>query len=55
MKTFGIFIILWLASIIISFNVWRGATSEEILKMILATQIAYILYKLTKEEINQKI
>jgi hypothetical protein len=50
MKTFGIFLIVWLASILISFVVWKGATIEEMLKMLLATQIAYIMYKLTKEE-----
>ena len=50
MKTFGLFMILWLASILISFNIYFNATVEEILKMILATCIAYIMYKLTKEE-----
>lgn len=50
MKTFGLFLILWLVSILISFNVWKHATIEEMLKIILATQIAYIMYKLTKEE-----
>jgi len=52
MKTFGLFLIVWLASILISFNVWKGATIEEMLKMLLATQIAYIMYKLTKEELK---
>ena len=50
MKTFGLFIILWLVSMLISFNVWKNASVEEMLKMILATQIAYIMYRLTKEE-----
>ena len=50
MRTFGIFVILWLASILISFNIWLHATIEEMLKMILATQIAYIMYRLAKEE-----
>lgn len=42
--------ILWIASILISFNVWKGATIEEMLKMLLATQLAFIIYKLGKEE-----
>jgi hypothetical protein len=50
MKTFGLFMILWLVSIIVSFNIWKNASVEEMLKMILATQLAYIMYKLTKEE-----
>jgi hypothetical protein len=50
MKTFGFFMILWLISILISFNVWKNAGVEEMLKMVLATQLAYIMYRLTKEE-----
>jgi hypothetical protein len=50
MRTFGIFTILWLVSILISFNIWENATIEEMLKMVLATQIAYIMYRLAKEE-----
>ena len=50
MRTFGIFVILWLASILLSFGVWKHATIEEMLKMLLATQIAYIMYRLAKEE-----
>jgi len=50
MKTFGLFMIVWLVTIIISFNIWMNASVEEMLKMILATQLAYIMYKLTKEE-----
>jgi hypothetical protein len=52
MKTFGLFMLLWLVTMLISFNVWRGANSEEMLKMVLATQLAYIWYKLIKEEIK---
>jgi hypothetical protein len=52
MKTFAIFMILWLVSILISFNVWKDATIEEMLKMILATQVAYIMYRLSKEELK---
>jgi hypothetical protein len=50
MKTFGLFMILWLVSILISFNVWKNASAEEMLKMLLATQLAYIFYRLAKEE-----
>jgi hypothetical protein len=50
MKTFGLFIIMWLVSILASFNIWKGASIEEMLKMILATQIAFIFYSLLKEE-----
>jgi hypothetical protein len=50
MKTFGLFMILWIVSILISFNVWKCASIEEMLKMVLATQIAFIFYKLIKEE-----
>lgn len=50
MKTFGLFMLLWLASILVSFNIWKGVSQEEMLKMVLATQLAYIMYRLTKEE-----
>lgn len=50
MKTFGLFMLLWLASILASFNIWKGVSQEEMLKMVLATQLAYIMYRLTKEE-----
>lgn len=52
MKTFGLFMIMWIVCILISFNVWRGATMQEMLKMVLATQLAYIFYKLCKEELK---
>jgi hypothetical protein len=50
MKTFGFFILLWLASILTTFVIWENVKSEEMLKMVLATQLAYIMYRLTKEE-----
>lgn len=50
MKTFGLFMIMWIASILISFNIWKDTSPEEMLKMVLATQIAFIFYKLVKEE-----
>jgi len=52
MKTFGLFMILWSVSILISFNVWKNASVEEMLKMLLATQYTYIIHKLTKEELK---
>lgn len=52
MKTFGLFIILWLTSILVAFNIWKNASVEEMLKMVLATQLAYIMYRLCKEELN---
>ena len=55
MKKFGLFMILWVVSILISFNVWKGASIEEMLKMVLATQIAFIFYRLIKEEDKQEI
>ena len=42
--------ILWVMVVLMSFNIWRGATADELLKMIFATQFAYILYRLIKEE-----
>jgi hypothetical protein len=50
MRTFGLFMIMWIASILISFNIWKGVSLEIMLKMVLATQIAFIFYKLVKEE-----
>jgi hypothetical protein len=50
MKTFGLFMIMWIALILISFNVWKDVTTKEMLIMILTTQIAYIFYRLVKEE-----
>jgi hypothetical protein len=42
--------IMWVVSILITFNIWKNVSSEEMLKMILATQSAYIFYRLVKEE-----
>jgi len=52
MKTFGIFAILWLVSIFMSFAIWQGSKIEEMLKMLLATQLAYIFYSLAKQELK---
>jgi hypothetical protein len=53
MKTFGLFMLLWLVTMLISFNIWREASTEEMLKVVLATQLAYIYYKLIKEDANE--
>lgn len=50
MKTFGFFMLMWLTSILITFNVWKEVSQDQILKMVLATQLAYIMYRLVKEE-----
>ena len=50
MKTFGLFMILWLASIITTFTAFKDVKEDETIKFIMATQLAYILYRLTKEE-----
>lgn len=50
MKTFGLFMVLWLISILIAWNIWKNSCTEEMLKMVLATQIAFIIYSLLKEE-----
>jgi hypothetical protein len=50
MKTFGLFMILWLASIITTFIAFKDAKEDEMIKFIIATQFAYIMYKLVKEE-----
>jgi hypothetical protein len=50
MKTFGLFMLIWLASVLASFNIWKGTSENEMLEMIFATQFAYIMYRLVKEE-----
>ena len=50
MKTFGLFMLMWVATVLVSFNIWKGSSVDELLKMIFATQFAYILYRLIKEE-----
>jgi len=52
MKTFGLFMILWLASIVTTMCTFEKASIEEMLKFIMATQFAYIMYKLVKEELK---
>jgi hypothetical protein len=50
MKTFGLFMCIWLVAILATLNIWKTATNEELIKMVMATQIAYIMYRLVKEE-----
>ena len=52
MRTFGLFMALWVISILIAWNIWKNSCTEEMLKMILATQIAFIIYSLIKEDDN---
>jgi hypothetical protein len=49
MKTFGLFMLLWLVFVLASFNIWKNSSIEALLKMIMATQLAYIVYRLLKE------
>jgi hypothetical protein len=50
MKTFGLFILLWVPSLVVSFIGLEDIPTGEILKVICGTQLAYILYRLVKEE-----
>jgi uncharacterized membrane protein YbhN (UPF0104 family) len=52
MKTFAIFWLIWLASIVLTFYAFKGASIEEMIKVVIATQLAYIIYKLAKEELK---
>jgi hypothetical protein len=54
MKTFGLFMLLWLIYILVIFNLLKNITIDEMLKLIIATQMAYIVYRLLKEE-NQEL
>lgn len=50
MKTFVLFLFLWLVYILLTFNMLKNISSEEISKFILATLLAFIFYKLLKEK-----
>ena len=54
MKTFGLFMFLWLVYILLTFNILKNVSSEEISKLILATLHAFIFYKLLKEELKEE-
>jgi len=51
MKTFGLFCILWLIYLIVTFNfLLPNIGIDQMLKLILSTQMTYIMYRLLKEE-----
>ena len=50
MKTFGLFMLLLVLSLVVSSIALKGVSTGEILIIIYGTQLAYILYKLAKEE-----
>jgi hypothetical protein len=50
MKTFGLFMLLMLVCILITFNIFKEVGDREILLMTLSMLMAYIFYKLIKEE-----
>lgn len=50
MNTFGLFMFMWLITILAIFNIFKNVTDRDILLFTLATLISYIFYKLTKEE-----
>jgi len=50
MKTFGLFLVLWIFLIAVTFNIWKDVPTDDLIKMVLATQLTYIMYKLIKEE-----
>jgi hypothetical protein len=50
MKTFRLFYILWLIYLIVIFNLLPNIGIDQMLKLILYTQMTYIIYRLLKEE-----
>lgn len=50
MKTFGLFIFIWIIFILATFNIFKAASEKEITLVILSTIISYIFYKLLKEK-----
>jgi hypothetical protein len=50
MKTFGLFMLLSLASFLVTGVMFQNSSVDEILKFIFAQQLAFIMYKLVKEE-----
>ena len=53
MKTFGLFMFLWILSFVASFSIWKDVSTNDLIKFVLTTQIAFIMYKLIKEEEKQ--
>jgi hypothetical protein len=50
MKTFGLFLFLWILLFVASFSIWKDVPTDDLVKFVLTTQIAFIMYKLIKEE-----
>jgi hypothetical protein len=50
MKTFGLFMLLSLACFLVTFAMFQNSPADEILKFVFAQQLAFIMYKLVKEE-----
>lgn len=53
MKTFGLFMFLWILSFVASFSIWKDVPTDDLIKAVLSTQLAFIMYKLVKEEEKQ--
>ena len=54
MKTFGLFMLLFIVASLATFNIWRNPSIEEMIKVIMAMQITYIIYRLVKEEVKEE-
>lgn len=50
MKTFGLFLLLFLVSCIFVFNVFKELTDRELIMTFISLLNAYIYYRLIKEE-----
>ena len=50
MKTFGLFMLIQLISLIVSAILLKDLKTDEILKFMFSQQLAFIMYKLIKEE-----
>jgi len=52
MKTFGFFLLLWTILTLMTFVNFQDAVPSELIKLILATLITYVFYRLIKEELK---
>lgn len=50
MRTFLFFIGLFLSFLLMTFVIWKNSSVEEMIKVVIATLWAYIVYNLIKEE-----
>lgn len=50
MKTFGLFMFLWICLSLATFSIWENVPTNDLIKVVLGTQLAFIMYKLIKEE-----